>query len=85
LSPANIQRPVLPGWGLDARLTALHSKRIIVAISKVVKTGRKLAELCKEGYGSEMTVLSIVIIIIQVKLFIFMKQKKKNETLSIHY
>jgi hypothetical protein len=37
--------------GLDTRLTTLVFKKIIVAKSKEMKTGRNLAEPYKEGYG----------------------------------
>jgi hypothetical protein len=44
---------------LDARLTALLVKKITVARSKEVKTGRNLAESSKEGYGSKTAVFSV--------------------------
>jgi hypothetical protein len=37
---------------LDAGLTTLLCKKIIVTKSEEVKTGRHLAESSKEGYGS---------------------------------
>jgi hypothetical protein len=41
---------------LDARLTTLLRKIIIVAKSKEVKTGSNLVEFSKEGYGSKSDV-----------------------------
>jgi hypothetical protein len=53
---------------LDARLTTLLCKNIIVAKSKEVKTGwsnsRYLAEFSKEGYGSKRAVLPMKMTII---------------------
>jgi hypothetical protein len=47
---------------LDARLTTLRCKRITIAKSKGVKTGRKLVEFSKEGFGSKKKVLPIMMI-----------------------
>jgi hypothetical protein len=49
-----------------------------------METGWNLAELSKEGCGSKRTVLPILMIItiIQVKLFIFMKPKKEQNLIS---
>jgi hypothetical protein len=56
-----------PGWGLDARLTTLLCKTIIVAKCKEEETGwsisqewTNLAESFKEGYSSKKSVLSIM-------------------------
>jgi hypothetical protein len=46
---------------LDARLTTLLREKIIVAISKEVKTGLNMAESCKEGYGSKRAVLPMML------------------------
>jgi hypothetical protein len=52
-----MQRPGRPGWGLDARLTTLLCKKIIVAKSKEVKTAPNLAESSKKAYGSERAMM----------------------------
>jgi hypothetical protein len=52
-----------PGWGLDARLTTLLCKRIIVAKSKEVKTGSYLSESFKKGYGSNSAVLPMMLLL----------------------
>jgi hypothetical protein len=54
---------VLQVGGLNARLTTLLCKKIIVAKSKEVKTRSNLAELFKKGYGSKRTVLPMMMII----------------------
>jgi hypothetical protein len=46
---------------LEARLTTLLIKKIIVTNSKEVKTGCNLAESSKEGYGSKRAVLPMII------------------------
>jgi hypothetical protein len=55
-----MQEPGPPGRGLDARLTALPSKRITVAKSEEMKTESILTEFSKEGYGSESTILPMM-------------------------
>jgi hypothetical protein len=45
---------------MDARLTILVCKQIIVAKSEGVKTGSNLAEYSKEGYGSKRAVLASI-------------------------
>jgi hypothetical protein len=45
---------------LDAKLTTLLCKKIIVTKSKEVKPGYSLAEYSKDGYGSKGAVLPMV-------------------------
>jgi hypothetical protein len=45
---------------LDARLTTLLCKKITVAKSKELKTGRNLAEPSKECYGPKRSVLPVM-------------------------
>jgi hypothetical protein len=47
---------------LDARLTTLLCKKIIVAKSKEVKSRSNVAESSKEGYGSKSVVLLLLMI-----------------------
>jgi hypothetical protein len=47
---------------LDARLTTLLCKKIIVAKSKEVKTGCNLAESSKEDCGSKRPVLPMMMV-----------------------
>jgi hypothetical protein len=49
-----------PGCGLDARLTTLFYKKIIIVKSEEMKTGSNPAESSKEGYGSKRAVLSVM-------------------------
>jgi hypothetical protein len=51
---------------LDAGLTSLLCKKIIVAKSKEVKTGCNLAESCKEGCGSKRDVFPMMMMIIMM-------------------
>jgi hypothetical protein len=48
---------VLKVWGFDTGLKNLLCKNIIVVKYKEVKTGCKLEESSKEGYGSKCPVL----------------------------
>jgi hypothetical protein len=48
---------------LDARLTTLLFKIVIVAKSNEVKTGCNPAEFSKEGYGSKRDVLPMMMMI----------------------
>jgi hypothetical protein len=48
---------------LDARLTTLLCKKIIVAKSKQVKTGSNPVESPKEGYGSKRVALPMLLMI----------------------
>jgi hypothetical protein len=48
---------------LDATLTTLLCKKIVMKF-KEAKTGCKLAESSKKGFGSKRAVLSMIIIII---------------------
>jgi hypothetical protein len=50
---------------LDARLTTLLCKQIIVAKSKEVKTGCNLAESSRQGYGSKSAGLPMMMMIFE--------------------
>jgi hypothetical protein len=51
---------------LDARLTTLFGKRVIVVKSKEVETGCTLAEYSKEGYRSKRAVLPMLMMMISI-------------------
>jgi hypothetical protein len=53
-------------WGLDARLTTLLCKKIIVTKSKEVKTGCNRAESSTEGCGSKRTVLPMMMMMMMM-------------------
>jgi hypothetical protein len=55
------------GWGLDLRLTILICKKVTVAKSEEMKTECRLAESCKEGYGSKRDVLPMIMIMMMIK------------------
>jgi hypothetical protein len=59
-----IKKPGIPGWGLDARLTTLLSKKMTAMKSKDRKTGLNLAEYSKEGYSSKRAVVPMMIMMI---------------------
>jgi hypothetical protein len=53
---------------LEARLTTLLCKRIIVARFKQMKTGCNLAEFSKEGYGSKGAVLPLMMMMMMMMM-----------------
>jgi hypothetical protein len=61
---------------LEAKLTNLLCRKIIVTKSKEVKTRSNLAESSKEGYGSESAVLLLMITFIKHSI-----TTKQNSTL----
>jgi hypothetical protein len=63
-----MQGPGPPGWGLDARLTALFCKQIIVTKSKDVKTGCSMSESSKEGYGSNGGFLPLMMMMMMMMI-----------------
>jgi hypothetical protein len=49
---------------LDARLTTLLCKEIIVAKSKETNTGCNVAESSEEGYSSKRVVLTVTVVVV---------------------
>jgi hypothetical protein len=54
---------------LDARLTTLFCKTVIVAKSKEVKTGCNLTEISREGYDSKEAILPMMMMMMMIMIY----------------